>query len=435
MPIDITSLLPTDTAAATASAVTPTTASLKGSRILGIATQVRRLVAEGREICNLTVGDFRPGEFGIPDVLAEGIVSAVRGGHTNYPPADGLPELKAAIADFYADELGLSYSPGSVCVGSGARPPIYASWRMFVSPGDRTMSCLPAWNVGYYAHLAGSRHTFLETSAETNFFPTVDQVAEALPGTRLFVLNSPLNPTGTMIDDTVLAGIAQAIVDHNRTADRPTMLLFDQVYWMLTAGNNVHRSPVSLVPEVAPYVIHVDAVSKAFAGTGLRVGWGVLPEYLQPKMKALVGHMGSWAPRPAQQATAAFLRDRGAVAAYMDDIRGAVAARLDRFFDGIMGMRERGLPVDAIRPQGTIYMSLRFMLVGRGFDDNEEIRAWLLEEAGVAIVPFQAFDLQAESGWFRLSVGAVSVAEIDQALQRIEDALRRLQLVMAGVGA
>ena len=101
-------------------------------------------------------------------------------------------------------------------IGSGARPPLYATWRLFVAPGDRTISFLPAWNVGYYAHLCQADHHFIPTTAENNFHPTVEQVTRALPNTKLVVLNSPLNPTGTMISKETLTGIAQAIVDVNK---------------------------------------------------------------------------------------------------------------------------------------------------------------------------------------------------------------------------
>lgn len=433
MSIDLSKLMPADPAAATQAALTPPAAAMKGSLILGIAGQVRQLIAEGREICNLTVGDFSPAHFRIPQDLSEGIQAQVAKGMTNYPPADGVPELKAAIADLYKRELGLDYGPAGVCVGSGARPPIYAAWALFVQPGDRTVSFLPMWNVGYYAKLFQADHVYVPTTAENNFFPTVAQAAEAMRGARMMVINSPLNPTGTAIDPEVLRGIAQALVDENARrgwvdgavgSEPPCILLFDQVYWMLMAEGRTHKSPVQLVPACAPFVVHVDAVSKCFAGTGLRVGWAVLPPYLQGKMKALIGHMGAWAPKPEQLATADFLNDPDAVAAYMGQIRSDVAARLDRLYDGIQTMKAQGLPVDAIAPQGGIYLSLRVDLVGKGHDSNESVRRFLLEQAGVAVVPFQAFDMLDESGWFRMSVGACGLDEIDAALARIEAALR-----------
>jgi aspartate aminotransferase len=182
---------------------------------------------------------------------------------------------------------------------------------------------------------------------------------------------------------------------------------------------------VALVPACAPYVVHVDALSKGFAGTGLRVGWAVMPPYLASRMAALIGHVGAWAPRAEQVAAAAFLQDVPAVEAYLTDFRAAVNARLDRFHDGIQALVAEGLPVNSIAPQGAIYLSFRVDLIGQPFATNEEIRRWLLDEAGIAVVPFQAFDLMEESGWFRLSVGAVGLAEIDAALLRLQALLRR----------
>lgn len=426
MLINTSVFMPSDAAAAARHALNPVSAGLIGSRILALAARVRALKAGGAQICDLTVGDFSPRQFPVPAALSEHTAAALRDGQTNYPPADGIAELKQAVADYYAAKLNLRYPPNAVCVGSGARPPLYATWRLFVEPGDRTVSFLPAWNNGYYAHLNQADHVFVPTTAEANFFPTVEQVAQVLPGARLIVLNSPLNPTGTVIDPEVLRGIATLIVEENaRRGDaRPCMLMFDQVYWMLTAPGFTHTSPVSLVPEIAPYVIHVDAISKCFAATGLRVGWAVMPPYLQPKMGALIGHMGAWAPKPEQIATAWLLQRPDLVDEYMDQMKAGVGARLDRLYQGVAAMAAEGLPVRAIQPQGAIYLSLHVDLIGRGFSTNQEICDWLIDEAGVAVVPFQAFDLMEETGWFRMSVGAVGLDELDGALERLRAALR-----------
>lgn len=425
--IRIADHLPADSAAAAQAALTPTAFAMKGSMILRIAQQVRGLIAEGRSVANYTVGDFKPDQFGIPPELAARITEHVRAGDTNYPPSDGIPELRQALADFYAARLGLDYGPDGFCVGSGARPPIYASWQLFVQPGDKTVSFLPMWNVGYYAKLFQSDHHHVATQPENNFFPTVAQAREAMRGARMVLINSPLNPTGTAISAEVMKGIAEALVEENRGRDRPCMLVYDQVYWMLTAAGTTHANPVALVPECAPYVVSIDAISKSFAATGLRVGWGVAPPYIKGKMKALIGHMGAWAPRPEQMATAWFLRQPERVDAYMADMNAAVTSRLSRIFDGIQSMKAEGLPVDAIAPQGAIYLSFRVNIVGSDrFPDNESVRAWLLEEAGTAVVPFQAFDLPDENGWFRMSVGAVGLSDIDASLERIRAALKAL---------
>jgi len=419
--------LSTDSSAAAAQALTPVMNGMQGSKILAIASAVRKMQADGKEVCNLTVGDFRPSEFPVPSGLVTKIEQALREGQTNYPPADGLPELRQSIANFYKRDLGLDYGMEGVIVCSGARPVLYGTWRLFTNPGDKTVSFLPAWNVGYYAHLNQTDHHFIRTTPKSNFFPTVEQVKAALPGTRLMVLNSPLNPTGTVIDREVLKGIGQALVDENRRRGDapPCMLMYDQVYWMLDTDAHPHASPVQLVPECAPYVIHIDAISKAFAATGLRVGWAVLPPYLQAKMKALIGHMGAWAARPEQLATAWLLDHPEEITAYHTTMKAAISARLDRLYDGITAMRDRGLPVDAIAPQGAIYLSFRVDLVGKGFSTNEAIREYILQEAGMAVVPFQAFDLPEDSGWFRISVGAVGMDELEAGLSRLESAISR----------
>ena len=381
------------------------------------------MIAEGREVCNLTVGDFKPSEFPVPELLVKETQAALDRGETNYPPSDGIFELRQAIADMYKRDLGLDYGPEGVVVCSGARPVLYGTWRLFTNPGDKTVSFLPAWNVGYYAHFNQTDHHFIDTSPETNFFPTVEQVKDALPGTRLMLLNSPLNPTGTVIDPEVLRGIAQAIVDENnaRGDAPPCMLMWDAVYWQLTKNEYPYKSPVQLVPEVAPICDSYRCHLKRVCSHRYARWMGGPSAYLQGKMKALIGHMGAWAGRPEQIASAALLNDPQAVAEYNAWIKEEIDARLDPLYAGIMDMKAKGLPVDAIAPQGAIYLSFQVKLDGR---TNEQTRAILLEQAGMAVVPFQAFNMNEDSGWFRISVGAVGKEEIPPMLGRIETAIR-----------
>lgn len=426
MPVDLRPHLPADPSAAARAALTPTAAAMQGSMILQIAAEVRALQAAGAAVADLTVGDFKPAQFPIPAALADRVVHHLRAGETNYPPSDGVPALKKAISAMVSREWGFDYGGECVVVASGARPPIYAAWRLLVSPGDRTCSFLPMWNTGYYAQLLQADHRFIQTSPEHNFFPTVEQFRDAIRGARLVVLNSPLNPTGTVVDPEVLRGYARALIDENVGRERPCILLFDQVYWRLTLGGRAHANPVALEPACAPYVIHVDAVSKWMAATGLRVGWAVVPPHLQGPMKNLLGHIGAWAPRAEQLAVADLLADPASFADYEAGLIGAIGQRLRRLYDGIQALAAEGLPVGAIEPQGGIYLSLRVDLIGRGFSRNEDIRRFLLERAGVAVVPFQAFDMAEESGWFRMSVGSVSLDDIDGALGRLGYALREM---------
>jgi aspartate aminotransferase len=137
-------------------------------------------------------------------------------------------------------------------------------------------------------------------------------------------------------------------------------------------------------------------------------------------MADILGHVGAWAPKAEQIAMASLLDDPGQVAAYLGAMRGRVIERLDALASGFGAMRRDGLPVEVIPPQGAIYLSVRFPLAGR---TNEQIRKLLLERAGFAIVPFQAFGMKEDTGWFRISVGAVSVADIAAALPRVRAVL------------
>lgn len=435
MPIDAPYPSGEEAAELAARSLTPLAAGMAGSAILGIASQVKAKIAAGEDICNLTVGDFAPAWFSAPEALRDHIRQMVGESRTNYPPADGIPELRQAIVDFYARRLGVRFPYESVVVGSGARPPLYAAYSCLLSPGDELVYALPSWNNEYYAYLNGAVAVKVPTAPEDGFMPTVDSLRPLLGTARVLHLNSPLNPCGTCISETALREIASAVVEENarRTeAGRPALfLVYDMVYWMLTHGETEHHDPIRLVPEVAPFTVLIDAISKSFASTGLRVGWGIVPPYLQPKFKALIGHMGAWAPRPEQHATAWLLGRDDVIDEWLTDFGARITERLDLIYTRFSEMARSGLPVRAIAPQGAIYLSIQVDLIGqtlpdgRVLDSNEAIRVYLLEEAGMAIVPFRAFGLEGETGWFRMSIGAVGVDELALGLDRLEDAVRR----------
>jgi aspartate aminotransferase len=211
--------------------------------------------------------------------------------------------------------------------------------------------------------------------------------------------------------------------------ERPLYVMYDQVYWMLTFGDTRHVEPVSLRPEMAPYTIFVDGISKAFAATGVRVGWVVGPKDIMDSMNNFLGHVGAWAPRAEQIATGKLLAAPNEIASFGTELTSGVRKRLDALYDGIMAMRADGLPVDATAPMGAIYLSARFALNGKrtlagtALRTNDDVRRYLLEAAGFAVVPFQAFGVKDDTGWFRLSVGAVSLGEIERVLPLLREAV------------
>lgn len=405
---------------------------MRGSEILRIAGEIRRLQAEGRPLCNLTVGDFDPRQFPVPGPLLGAIHAALDRGETNYPPSNGLPELRAAVSRRVSRDLGIGFPIESVLVAAGVRPLIYATFRAIVDPGDHVLYGVPSWNLNHYAYLTGGHGVAVTAHRAQGFQPTLDDLAPHLARARLLCLCSPANPMGTMMPASEVRRIAEAVVAENQRRSqggRPGLfLLYDQVYGSLVFGDAEHANPVALVPEAAPWTIVLDGISKAFAGTGLRVGWALAAPSLIARMSDFLGHVGAWAPRPEQAATAAFLLDDAAIEAFRVTLQRGIRERLRALTDGFALLRAEGIPVDFVEPEGAIYLSLRLDLVGRRIGgreirSNEDIRQVLLHGAGLAVVPFQAFGLPDDSGWFRLSVGAVSLEEIRAAFPRLRQAL------------
>lgn len=410
--------------------------AMRGSSILAIAQEVRDLRAAGHTVHNLTIGDFDPSLFPVPRALIAHTKAALDAGQTNYPPAVGVPELRHAVTGLYARALGLRFPVDAVIVGSGARPPIYAAFRAILDEGDTVVYPVPSWNVNHYVALCKARGVRLITRPEDGFMPTPEQIIPHLRSARLIVINSPQNPSGTVITEELLGGICDAILAENarrrHEGEPPVMLLYDAVYWQLVFDGATHLTPIGLRPGMAPYTIMVDAISKAWAATGMRVGWAVAPPWVRAKMQAVIGHMGAWAGRAEQMATAAVLDDPLLLGSFMPDFLTALRARLARLAEGIGAMRAEGLPVDCLSVQGAIYLSVRFDVVGRKtadgtvLSDDEAIRSWLLHRGGVAVVPFSAFGYPSGSGWVRLSVGSVSLDGVDGTLAGIRQALATL---------
>lgn len=400
---------------------------LVGSEILKIAGEIRSMIADGREVCNLTVGDFSPKEFRIPAELERLIHEALSAGETNYPPSDGMLELRRAVVAFTKERLGLDYGIDSILIAGGSRPIIYAAYAAIVDPGDKVIYPTPSWNNNHYTYLMRGTPVEVPVGPETNFLPNADMLRPHIGDARLLFITTPLNPAGTVMSRAEVEAIGQMVLEENRrregTGQRPLFLLWDQVYWTLTFGENRHDSPAQLVPEVSRYVIHVDGISKAFASTGVRVGWTMAPPHVAARMRDILGHIGAWAPRAEQLATAKFLANTAAVDSFHEEMIRGLRERLDALHDGFEVMRADGLPVRAFEPQGAIYLSVQFDLIGKGFGTNEEIRRFLLDRAGFAVVPFQAFGVKKDDGWFRLSVGAVSMDEIRAGLDRVRLAL------------
>lgn len=405
---------------------------LHESGILKITRQVRGMLARGETVVNLTVGDFDPRYFPIPAELSLAIQGAVARGETNYPNPEGIPALRQSISDYVARTAGVRYPLDSIVVCSGGRPVLYGAYRAIINSGDKVVYSVPSWQNDAYAFLTGANSIVIEATVDTGFQPTIEQLRPHLGDAAMLCICSPGNPTGTVMTEQQLGDILRAVVAENLEREsagrRPLFVLHDQMYGALVSAGQRHIYPAALVPESARYVISADGVSKAYAGTGLRLGWMLVPPAIAARIRDLLSHAGAWAPRAEQVAVAEFLQDENAIARFREEMDSRLSERLHAMREGFEGLKAKGYPVDSINPEGAIYFSAQFRLHGmtvgdRVLETDDDIRMLLLERAGVAVVPFQAFGVREDTGWFRLSAGAVSMAEIEGMFPRVEELL------------
>lgn len=409
--------------------------TLIGSEIVKLGADVKAKIKEGRQIYNFTIGDFDPQVFPIPSALQTQIGEAFAVGFTNYPPAEGNLELREAVSRFLEAREQLSYKPSEILIAAGGRPLIYAAYRALVDKGERVIYAVPSWNNNHYVHFTEGEHVVLETTAANRFMPTAAEIEPHLSGARLLALCSPLNPTGTSFTKEELEAICDLVLAENakRGADeKPLYVLYDQIYWTLTYGQTEHVNPVSIRSDMRPYTIFIDGISKAFAATGVRVGWSMGPEHVIAKMKAINSHVGAWAPMAEQRATQRFLDDESAVSLFLEQFKQQLESRLVSIYQGFKKLQAAGYPVDAIAPQAAIYLTIKIDLVGKTttagqvLSSQRDVTAYLLDQAHLAIVPFSAFGAPANSPWYRLSVGTCRIEEISDMLKKLEQALAAL---------
>ena len=408
--------------------------SLIGSEIIKIGNEVNELKSKGAQIANLTIGDFDPSIFPIPEELKDEIIEAYNDHQTNYPPADGILPLREVVADLLKDKYDLSYSPKEILISAGSRPLIYSTFLALIDPGDKVIYPAPSWNNNHYCHLTSAEGVAIESLEENNFMPVASQIKPHLKGATLLALCSPLNPTGTMFSAEQLAEICDLVIEENKSrsaGEKPLYIMYDQIYALLTFGKE-HINPVSLRPELKDYVIFIDGISKCFAATGVRVGWGFGPDAVISRMKAILGHMGAWAPKAEQVAVAKYLKKPTQVKGFLAHFKTQIQASLNEIYDGFQELKKEGFAVDAIEPMGAIYLTLKINYIGKTTPDGDllkdsaDVNFYLIKAAGTALVPFSAFGNDENMAWFRASVGGCSIADIKAMMPRIKAALSQL---------
>jgi len=409
--------------------------TLIGSEIVKLGGEIRERIRKGERIFNFTVGDFDPKIFPIPKELEEGIVEAYRNHFTNYPLGEGNLDLREAVSAFAKQYQGLEYGPNEILIASGGRPLIYALFRAICDAGDKVIYAVPSWNNNHYIHFVDGEHVVIEAKSENNFMPTADEIRPHIRDAVFIAFCSPQNPTGTTFRKEELEKICELVLEENKRrseTEKKLYLMYDQMYWHLTYGATYHCDPVSLNPEMRQYTVYIDAISKVFASTGVRVGWSLGPKVILDKMKAILSHVGAWAPMAEQKAVAKFLYQKEAIDNYLANFKGELEERLRRIYEGFMQLKNEGHTIDAVAPEAGIYLTIKFDLAGKKTVDGKvlqtqaDVTSYLLQYASLAVVPFYAFGASQNSPWYRLSVGTCKKEEIGEMLAKLSDALKKL---------
>jgi aspartate aminotransferase len=410
-------------------------AGLQGSEIIRLAGEINAKIKAGKKIFNFTIGDYDPQLFPLSETYKRLIQDAYTNNETNYPAANGIASLREAVSELIQRKLKLSYSADEVLIASGARPLIYAAYLSIVNENENVVFPVPSWNNNHYSFLSHANLVMLESKPENNFMPIAEELQPLLKNASLLALCSPLNPTGTVFSKKALFEIGKLVLEENKQRgpdQKPLYILYDQIYWMMTYGDTEHVDPVSLIPELRPYTLYIDGVSKAFAATGVRVGWAFGPDDIIGKMRSILGHIGAWAPKAEQVATANYITNEKQVEQDVSKLNGQIHERLLGLYNGIQSLKALGYPVDAVIPQAAIYLTVKIDLKGKKSLSGDilmtsaDTTKYMLEDADLAIVPFYAFGASNESTWFRLSVGTVKLEEIGDVIETIKNSLAKL---------
>lgn len=381
-------------------------AKVHESSTLALLQKVRELKAAGKDIVSFAAGES---DFPTPPLVLDKAIEAARGGDTRYVASAGIPELREAVAADYRERMRAPWvKAGNVVACFGAKQGIYLALASVLDVGDEVLIPKPYW-VSYpsVVEAAYGKSVIVATTAETNFFPTIDALEKArTPRTKALIFSSPSNPTGAMIDPKELQKIVEWCVKQKVT------LIYDEIYERLTFGEIRHATALEFGGEAASeYVIAVNACSKSMAMTGWRMGYLLSHKDNVPALVAMQSQMVTCVPGFIQQAAAVGLKRANE---YLPPVVEAFKKRRDFFFNGLKDVPH----TKAFFPQGAFYIPLNVEEVckRRGFKDDAEFATKLLEEALVALTPGGAFGMP---GWVRLSF-ATSEQEIQRGLDRLK---------------
>jgi aspartate aminotransferase len=380
-------------------------AQLSPSLTLSIDSKAKAMKAEGIDVCGFGAGEP---DFDTPEHIKQAAIAALEAGFTKYTPSAGLPELRQAIADKLEADNQLSYRASQVVVSSGAKHSCYNAILATCQPGDEVLIPSPYW-VSYpdMVRLAGAEPVIVQTTERNGWKMRASDFENAMtPRTKMVILNTPGNPSGSVYTREELEGIVEV------AAEEDIYILSDEIYEKLVYDDHKHVSVASLSKEAYDLTITVNGFSKAYAMTGWRLGYLAGPEAVAKAVDNIQSHSTSNPCSFAQKGAVAALKgDQQALA----DMRDEFAMRRDYMFDRITKIPN----ITAVKPQGAFYILVNISQLGLS---SQNFADRLLSKANVAVVPGAAFG---DDRTVRLSY-ATSIDIIKKGMDRFQDFCRTL---------
>lgn len=390
--------------------------NIKPSPTIAVSMKAAELKAEGKDIISLGTGEP---DFDTPNNIKEAAKKAIDQGQTKYTAVNGTPDLKKAIINKFKNENSLSFEANQIIVSTGAKQIIYNALVASLNPGDEVIIPAPFW-VSYpdMVLLAGGQPVIAETSAANNFkLSPSDLEAKITDKTKWLILNSPSNPTGSCYSADELKALAEVLLKYPNVH-----ILSDDIYEHLLFDNLKFSSIINVESSLKDRTLVINGVSKAYAMTGWRIGYAAGEAKLIKAMSMIQSQSTS---SPSSIGQAAAVEALNGPQDYIKESKQAFQDRRDMVIDFLNNIT--GL--NCIKPDGAFYVfpSCEELLGktlpnGNKIENDNDFASYLLEEAGVAVVPGVAFGAP---GFFRISYAA-STDFLKDALSRIETACNKI---------
>jgi aspartate aminotransferase len=384
---------------------------VKPSPTLAVTAKAKELKDAGRDVIGLGAGEP---DFDTPDFIKEAAMKAIRDGFTKYTPVGGTPGLKKAIISKFERDNGLRYQPSQILVSCGAKQSIYNLIQALLNEGDEAIIPAPYW-VSYpdMVLLAEAKPVIVQTSVEQQFKITPEALEEVITArTRLFIINSPSNPTGISYTRAELTALAEVLVKHPQIVIA-TDDIYEHIQWIEEPFSNL----VMVCPDLYDRTVVINGVSKAYAMTGWRIGYCGGPKELVQAMDTIQSQSTSNPTSISQVAAQAALEgDQSCITPMVK----AFQERHQYVYETLKAIEG----VEVMPADGTFYSFpsfRRFMDRMADINNDIELAELFLNQEGVAMVPGSAFGAE---GCMRISF-ATSRKNLEQGLERIRRVLKR----------